>query len=425
MSYYIDEYIDVLSPDLKMFGPVEDNSLICVTTPPGCWGPMITPSIKSGHEVTKPINVKNAMPGDAIAITIKKIKVISAYTTSGVSKAIEGRYKIDPTINAICPTCNITNPETYTKGYGEQAIKCKQCNNSIVPQTIEEGYTLIFDQEKKIGISVTKEKIKKIIEELDNPLPNKSKQHLSSKLLIGDVQNIISRVKPMIGNIGTIPSKKVPSSRNSGDVLKTLIKSDEFSNVNKEDLTDGHMDINTVTEDSIVIVPVKVAGGGVYLGDVHSVQGNGELAGHTADISAHVDIKVNVIKNLNIDGPIIIPNKDTLSDIYQPISENDYQITQEIANKHNLDLPEKSYPIQFVGSDENLNKAIDNAILRAEKATGLSANEIKNRATVSGSVDIGRTSGIIYITVMLPVSIIKEMNLLKYVLKLFEESDRM
>src|SRR5699024_6880191 len=127
MSYYIDEYIDVLSPDLKMFGPVEDNSLICVTTPPGCWGPMITPSIKSGHEVTRPIAVEGAEPGDAIAVTIKKIKIKSLYSTSGVGESIKGRYKNDPTINPVCPHCNIENPQTYLEGYGEGSIKCNVC----------------------------------------------------------------------------------------------------------------------------------------------------------------------------------------------------------------------------------------------------------------------------------------------------------
>lgn len=57
----------------------------------------------------------------------------------------------------------------------------------------------------------------------------------------------------------------------------------------------------------MVICPVKVPGGGVYVGDVHAMQGEGEIAGHTTDVSAVVVIQVEVLKGLAIDGPIILP----------------------------------------------------------------------------------------------------------------------
>ena len=38
---------------------------------PGCWGPMITPAIRGGHEVAQPVAVAGAEPGDAIAVRIK------------------------------------------------------------------------------------------------------------------------------------------------------------------------------------------------------------------------------------------------------------------------------------------------------------------------------------------------------------------
>jgi len=37
----------------------------------------------------------------------------------------------------------------------------------------------------------------------------------------------------------------------------------------ERDLTDGHLDIDSVREGAIVIAPVKVKGGGVYAGDAH------------------------------------------------------------------------------------------------------------------------------------------------------------
>ena len=50
---------------------------------PGCWGPMITPSIRGGHEVCTPVAVAGAEVGDAIAIRIKAIDVTSLATSSG------------------------------------------------------------------------------------------------------------------------------------------------------------------------------------------------------------------------------------------------------------------------------------------------------------------------------------------------------
>ena len=38
--------------------------------------------------------------------------------------------------------------------------------------------------------------------------------------------------------------------------------------------TDGHMDIDAVRAGAILICPVKTAGGGVYLGDMHALQRN-------------------------------------------------------------------------------------------------------------------------------------------------------
>ena len=48
----------------------------------------------------------------------------------------------------------------------------------------------------------------------------------------------------------------------------------------------GHMDIDIVRAGAILICPVKVRGGGVYLGDMHALQGDGEIAGHTCDVAA-------------------------------------------------------------------------------------------------------------------------------------------
>ena len=53
------------------------------------------------------------------------------------------------------------------------------------------------------------------------------------------------------------------------------------------------MDISHIGEGCIILSPVLVEGAGIYFGDVHLIQGCGELAGHTLDVSAEVEITVH------------------------------------------------------------------------------------------------------------------------------------
>lgn len=417
----VETFVDELDPYEDMCGPIESGAIISSIVPPSCWGPMITPRIKSGHEVSKPVAIKDASPGDAVALTVQSIEVLSAFTSSGTGKRIEGRFIKDPSALAICPTCKTEHPETYLKGTGEQSVKCKTCHSSIIPQVIDNGYTLVFDEGKTIGISVPQEVAHDIAKGVldDSQLPAQSKQHPVNILAKGDIPHMITRVNPMIGNIGSLPCEVIPSSRNSGDYLKHLVEIEKYKHVTKDDLTDGHMDVNTVVKGSIVIVPVKVPGAGIYFGDVHSVQGNGELAGHTADITAEVTMQADVIKGLTIEGPVIIPPINALPVEFRPVTENEFTLSKQLARQYNFIIEEKLYPVQFIGSGNDLHAGIESAIERASNLTGLSEQELKSRGTVTGSVDIGRTSGVVYITMMLPESILRDCQLMPYIDKQF------
>ena len=82
-TVFVDTFTNgLLGPDLELLGPVEDGGHIVVNTTPGCWGPMITPSLHGGHEVCQPVAVAGAEPGDGIAIRIKDIEVTSIATAS-------------------------------------------------------------------------------------------------------------------------------------------------------------------------------------------------------------------------------------------------------------------------------------------------------------------------------------------------------
>ena len=79
------EYADTIKELFLCASIVKDGGHIVANTAPGCWGPMITPAIRGGHEVTRPIAVAGAEVGDAIAIRIREIKVTSIATASGTA----------------------------------------------------------------------------------------------------------------------------------------------------------------------------------------------------------------------------------------------------------------------------------------------------------------------------------------------------
>src|SRR4051794_37400405 len=83
-TVFVDTFTDgLLGPEVEMLGPVADGGHIVWNSTPGCWGPMITPAIRGGHEVSTPVAVEGTRPGDAIAIRIRDIKVTSLATASG------------------------------------------------------------------------------------------------------------------------------------------------------------------------------------------------------------------------------------------------------------------------------------------------------------------------------------------------------
>src|SRR5512137_125490 len=139
----------LVGPSMSMLGPVANGGTIIAETAPGCWGPMITPSFKGGHEVTTPVAVAGAKPGDAIVIRIKNISVTSTVTASGTMDFVEGRYTGDPFVARYCPNCGQKNPPTRVEGTGATAIRCAECGTEVSPFRLTNGYTIAFDDKRK------------------------------------------------------------------------------------------------------------------------------------------------------------------------------------------------------------------------------------------------------------------------------------
>jgi formamidase len=65
---------------------------------------------------------------------------------------------------------------------------------------------------------------------------------------------------------------------------------------------------------------VKLDGGGIYLGDRHALQGDGEIAGHTCDVSGTVTARGRGAEGLAIDGPLLFPLTEDLPFLARPLS---------------------------------------------------------------------------------------------------------
>ena len=162
-TVFVDQFTDgILDPARPMLGPVRDGGHIVANTAPGCWGPMITPAIRGGHEVTRPVAVAGAEVGDAIVLRIKGITVTSLATASGNDRMMSGRFLGDPYVAGKCPECGMLYPPTVVKGIGQSAVRCANCGADASPFTFTNGYTIAFDGNRTVGVTLDKKAAEQI-----------------------------------------------------------------------------------------------------------------------------------------------------------------------------------------------------------------------------------------------------------------------
>jgi formamidase len=420
----VDTFTDgLLGPDVPMAGPVADGGHIVWNSAPGCWGPMITPAIRGGHEVCTPVFVEGAEVGDAIAIRIKEIAVTSLATSSGNDQAMEGRFNGDPYCAPVCPGCGIEWPETRVEGIGETAVRCVACGADATPFTFTNGYTVAFDGQ--LGVTVGEERANELARDAAGAaaLPDNSIQNPILTFAPHDIVGLVTRMRPFLGQLGTSPSTTIPDSHNAGDFGSFLVGAPHRFALDAQELmkhkTDGHLDVDAVRAGSILVCPVKIPGGGVYLGDMHAMQGDGEIAGHTADVSGTVTLQVEVIKGLGIDGPVLFPLAEDLPFLAKPLTVEERARASVLAAREGVGEIEESLPISVIGTGPDLNSATDNGLVRAAELLGLSVPEVMNRATIAGAIEIGRAPGVVQVTFRAPAAALESAGLRRYAEELY------
>jgi formamidase len=409
-TVYVDRFCDgIIGPSAEVLGTVRDGGHIVANTAPGCWGPMITPAIMGGHEVTLPVNVQGADIGDAIAIRIRSIDVTSMATASGNDRTIEGRFNGDPYCAKVCAKCGAEDEATVVEGIGHDSVRCAICGAPAAPFAFTNGYTIAFDDARRLGVTVNGAQAEAFARDAAHvaALPPHSVQHPILLFAPSDLVGVVARMRPFMGQLGTMPAIDLPDSHNAGDFGAFLVGAPHRHAVTAEQLaarTDGHMDIDAVRAGSILVCPVKVAGGGIYLGDMHAMQGDGEIAGHTTDVAGTVTLQVSVLKDLNLDGPILFPVAEDLPFLAHPLTPDERAAAEALAARQGGAPVEDSLPVSFVGTGPDLNSAVENGLNRAGAVLGMDVPEVMNRATISGAIEIGRAPGVVQVTFRAPVA---------------------
>src|SRR5688500_8511963 len=150
---------------------------------------------------------------------------------------------------------------------------------------------------------------------------------------------------------------------------------------------------------------------------MHALQGDGEIAGHTADVAGTVTLQVEVLKGLAIDGPILFPLEEDLPHLAKPLSPAEREHALELARRQGVEELEESLPISVIGTGPDLNSATDNGLARAAELLEMTVPEVANRATISGAIEIGRHPGVVQVTFRAPVERLAAKGLLDFALE--------
>lgn len=105
----------------------------------------------------------------------------------------------------------------------------------------------------------------------------------------------------------------------------------------------GNMDTKEVTIGSKVYLPIFVEGAGLAIADLHACMGDGELSGTGIETAGKVCVKVTVIKNKQIERPII----ETDDSIYTIATEATYEKGIEVAVADMVALLQKKLDLDF------------------------------------------------------------------------------
>ena len=102
-------------------------------------------------------------------------------------------------------------------------------------------------------------------------------------------------INPMIGVIGVAPAGEAVPTGTPGE-------------------HGGNMDCKRIVKGAVLYLPVNVPGALLAMGDLHAVMGDGEIVVCGVEIPGEIDVRVSVLKNVELPTPFLI-EKDSLMTI--------------------------------------------------------------------------------------------------------------
>ena len=121
-----------------------------------------------------------------------------------------------------------------------------------------------------------------------------------------------------------------------------------------------------------------------------------------------------MIKGLDIDGPVLFPVLEDLPYLARPLTAMEAAKALALGRSHGVTELERTQPISVVGTGADLNVATENGLERAATLLGMTVPEVRNRATITGAIEIGRHPGVVQVTFRAPVDRLMERGLLDY-----------
>lgn len=76
---------------------------------------------------------------------------------------------------------------------------------------------------------------------------------------------------------------------------------------------------------------------------------------------------------------------------------------------------EESAPISVIGSGPDLNTATGNGLARAAELLDMTLPEVKNRATITGAIEIGLNPGVVQVAFRAPLDRLEARGLLPFI----------
>ena len=340
-----------------------DQGTIVANTAPGCWGPMITPRLRGGHES------RSRLPWMAPAATPSRSDrgPDGDLDRDGVrSRSARGRPFPRRRPSLRVSRCGALYRRRTWRIGGDAVLQRVRIGGHAVRDRarLHRGLRRAAGGRRAVDRAAGA-----IAREAGRyaAIPEGSVQHSVLTLAPHDLVGIAVRLRPFLGQLGTMPGVRMPDSHNAGDFGTALVGAPHEYALDAEQLelrTDGHMDIDAVRPGAVVVAPVRVPGAGIYMGDMHALQGDGEIAGHTMDVAGIATLGVEVLKGRTLEA-----SPFPRVEISRPLPGRS-RVTSAAALRRRQALgargDQASAPISVVGTGPDLNAATVQAAARRE-----------------------------------------------------------